>query len=149
MKNITKLKCDLVELKSLANNLAKNAKAGNIYLLDGDLGVGKTTFTRLLIEAIYYRFKIKKPKNIRSPSFPIMINYSLFNYEINHYDLYRISNLQELHEIGFFENLKKNITIVEWPDIIINHNELNKNYFINFEFIDENERFVTIQNNNT
>ena len=144
MKKFTELKCDLIELKSFANSLALKAKIGDIYLLNGDLGVGKTTFSRFFINSLHTKSNIQKPDNIKSPSFPIMINYPLLNYEINHYDLYRLTNKNELTELGFLENLQQSLTIIEWPDLIIDSSYLDKYCFIEFKFIDENKRLLRI-----
>ena len=61
----------------------------------------------------------KKPNLIRSPSFPIMINYTLKDFEIFHYDLYRINNKNEIIELNIHENVKNNVTLIEWPELII------------------------------
>ena len=79
MNIFTELDCDLLGLKSCAINLANNTNIGDIFLLTGDLGVGKTTFTRFFINSLYDKYSIEKPKNIKSPSYPILINYPLLN----------------------------------------------------------------------
>ena len=136
---------DLLKLKSFANKLAVNIQLGDKYLLSGDLGVGKTTFSRFFINALYFRSKTNKPLNIKSPSYPILINYPLLGYEIYHYDLYRLKSKNELDELGFLENSRKNITIIEWPEIILNNFNLSNYHLINFKFINENKRNITHQ----
>ena len=74
MNTITEFDCDLLELKSFANNLTININIGDIYLLSGDLGVGKTTFARFFINSLYDKYQINKPQSIKSPSYPILIN---------------------------------------------------------------------------
>ena len=64
--------------------------------------------------------------------------------EIFHYDLYRLKDKNELLEVNLFENLEKNISIIEWPEIIINNFIFNKYYLFEFEFIDINKRFIKI-----
>ena len=140
MSILTEFKCNLSELKSFANNLATDTNISDIYLLSGDLGVGKTTFIRFFINALFDKYKINKPKNIKSPSYPILINYPLLNFEIYHYDLYRLKNKKELLELGFFESFKKNISLIEWPEIIINDFNLTNYHLINLKFIDSNKR---------
>ena len=142
---LTEFECDLSELKSFANNLAIDTNIGNIYLLSGDLGVGKTTFTRFFINALFDKYQINNPVNIKSPSYPILINYPLLNFEIYHYDFYRLKNKKELSEIEFFENFGKNISLIEWPEIIINDLNLNNYYLINFKFINSNKRKIKYQ----
>ena len=144
MFNILENTFDLNQLNCLTKKLANNSNIGDIFLLTGELGVGKTTFTRLFINALFEKHLMAIPDNIKSPSFPILINYSLHKYEINHYDLYRLKNKNELIEIGILENIKNNITIIEWPDLIINNFKITNYYLIKFELIDLNIRKLTI-----
>ena len=145
MNTITEFDCDLLKLKSFANNLTININIGDIYLLSGDLGVGKTTFARFFINSLYDKYQINKPQSIKSPSYPILINYPLLDFEIYHYDLYRLKNINELFEIEFFENFEKNITIIEWPEIFIKNFNLNNYYLINLKFINSNKRKIKLQ----
>ena len=145
MSILIEFECNLSELKSFANNLATDTNISDIYLLSGDLGVGKTTFARFFINALFDKYKINKPKNIKSPSYPILINYPLLNFEIYHYDLYRLKNKKELFELGFFENFNKNISLIEWPEIIINDFNLTNYHLINLKFIDLNKRQIKHQ----
>jgi tRNA A37 threonylcarbamoyladenosine biosynthesis protein TsaE len=72
---LTEFECNLTELNNIAKELAYKANISDLYLLEGELGVGKTTFARLFINSLHDKFDIIRPKNIKSPSFPIMINY--------------------------------------------------------------------------
>ena len=74
-----------------------------------------------------------------------MINYSIKNFEIFHYDLYRIKNDNELLELNMIENLNKNITVVEWPQMIINSTQINNYYYINFNIVNARMRIIKIQ----
>ena len=145
MNILTEFECNLFELKSFANNLATDTRIGDIYLLSGDLGVGKTTFTRFFINSLFDKYKTNKPKNIKSPSYPILINYPLLNFEIFHYDLYRLKDKKELLELEFFENFKKNISLIEWPEIIINDFNFTNYHLINLKFINSNKRQIKHQ----
>lgn len=145
MSILIEFECNLSELKSFANNLATDTNISDIYLLSGDLGVGKTTFTRFFINALFDKYKINKPKNIKSPSYPILINYPLLNFEIYHYDLYRLKDKKELSELEFFENFKKKISLIEWPEIVINNFNLTNYHLINLKFIDLNKRQIKHQ----
>ena len=135
---------NLQQVKIVAQKLAQTSMLGDIYLLNGELGSGKTTFTRFFINSIFEINLIKKPHSIKSPSFPIMINYSLKNFEIFHYDLYRLTNENELIELNMHENLKENITLIEWPQMIINSSQINNYFFINLKIIAPNERIIEI-----
>ena len=112
--------------------------------MSGELGAGKTTFIRFFIYSIFARNLIKKPNSIKSPSFPIMINYPVKNFEVFHYDLYRLSNENEIQELNIFENLKENITLIEWPQMIINNLQTDSYFLINLEIINPRERRIKI-----
>ena len=134
------LTLDLKGLEHFCENVSLKIKVGDIICLFGELGSGKTTFARNLINSIYKRNKLEKPFSIKSPSFPILITYKVNNFEIYHYDLYRISKISELTELNIFEELNNSITLVEWPQILIDSLK-NYNYFsVNFDIFDENKR---------
>ena len=135
---------NLQQLNKFAENLAAINKPSDIILLQGELGTGKTTFTRFWINALYQKKKISPPFSIKSPTFPIMISYNLNDYEVYHYDLYRLKNKNELQELNIIENLKENITLIEWPQIILNSSQLNNYFFINIEIISANKRMIEI-----
>ena len=144
MYNLLKTRTDLKQLEAIAKKLAKQSSFNDIYLLNGELGTGKTTFARFFINSIFDINLIKRPNSIKSPSFPIMINYPVQNFEIFHYDLYRLKNKNELQELNIIENLKENITLIEWPQIIINSSQFNNYFFINIEIISANKRMIEI-----
>ena len=142
MYKIIECNCDLEQLNKFSQKFAQKVAVGDIIFLKGELGVGKTTFARFFINALFDNLSLQKPQSIKSPSFPIMINYSLLNYEIFHYDLFRIKNIDELSEIGIFENSQQNITIVEWPELIMNNLSDMNFYLIEFKLIDLSERYL-------
>ena len=148
LSKISTFRYNLKDLEVFASKLARNTILGNVYFLKGDLGSGKTTFSRFFINALFEKNKIEKPLNIKSPSFPILINYPIKNYEINHYDFYRLKHINELTELNFYENLHNNISIIEWPDIILENFHLNKYYLIEFEIIDYQLRLIKFLNHN-
>ena len=141
---LLKKKANLQQIKIVAKKLAQNSSPGDIYLLNGELGSGKTTFTRFFINSIFEKNFIKKPHSIKSPSFPIMINYPLKNFEVFHYDLYRLKNENEIQELNIIENLKENITLIEWPQMIINNLQIDNYFLINLEIINPRERIIKI-----
>ena len=135
---------DLQELGKLSTNLCKDISVGDIYLFQGELGAGKTTFIRFLINNLFVLNNLPKPSSITSPTFPILITYELNSLQIYHYDLYRVKSLKELEEVDFFENLNNNITFIEWPEMLISL-PLNKNhYLINLDMISETKRKINI-----
>ena len=144
MQKLSNQILDLRELEKLSTNLSKDISVGDIYLFQGELGAGKTTFIRLLINNLFVLNNLPKPSSITSPTFPILITYELNSSQIYHYDLYRVKSLKELEELDFFENLNNNITFIEWPEMLISL-PLNKNhYLINLDMISETKRKINI-----
>ena len=136
------LNLSLEGLKKFCENVSLYLKKGDIICLSGDLGSGKTTFSRYLINSIYKNQNKEPPNIIKSQSFPILLTYELSNFEIYHYDLYRISKNSELINLNIFEELNNSITLVEWPGTILDSLQ-HYNYFsINFDILDENTRIL-------
>ena len=109
----------------------------------GQIGVGKTTFVRLLVNSYENEKKLKKSE-VLSPTFNIVFEYDVRDFTIEHYDLYRLKNEKEIKNIGLFVKLKKNITIVEWPELIKNKPINRIDLF--FEYTkDMSERILTIK----
>ncbi len=111
--NITEEK----DTKSVAEKFSKLIKQGDFILLSGNLGVGKTTFIKYLINSLQKANK-QKISEVTSPTFNITNEYQIKKTLIKHYDLYRIKNKKELYNLGIQENLNDQITLVEWPKII-------------------------------
>ena len=144
MFNLLKTKTDLKQLEAIAKTLASKSLIGDIYLLSGELGAGKTTFIRFFINSIFDLNMIKKPNSIKSPSFPILINYPIKNFEVFLYDLYRLKNENEIQELNVIENLKKNITLIEWPQMIIDNFRIDNYFLINLDIVNPSERILKI-----
>ena len=133
---------NLEDLEILAKNLIKELKKGSIVCLKGELGAGKTTLARFIINSFYDLKKIKKPTSIQSPSFPILLIYDLSDVEIFHYDLYRIKTSSELDQLNIEENINNSITLIEWPEIIFEKNINYKFYLIELIIHNENQRII-------
>ena len=114
-------------------------------MLKGELGVGKTTLSRFLINNLYLLNNLTKPKFIASPTYPILLIYQLSAYEIYHYDFYRIKNIKEIEEIDFFENINNSITLVEWPELLIDLPFKQNHYLVKLELYSETKRIVNIK----
>ena len=97
------------ETENFAFEFAKTVPVPHVICLTGDLGAGKTAFTRGFAKF----FGIEK--GVSSPTFIIMHRYS-GTVEINHYDLYRLNDYDELLDIGFEEQIENGISLIEWPD---------------------------------
>ncbi len=129
------------ETDLLAVELSKLFKVGDVVVLNGNLGSGKTT----LIKYICANYGITE---VSSPSFSIVNEY-IGERKVYHFDFYRLKKIEELYDIGFEEYLMDSdaIVFIEWgnliPDIIPN------NYYeIRLELINENERAIYIFKNN-
>ena len=107
----------LKDTKKLSEKISKIIKADDIIFLYGEIGVGKTTFVRFLINQLEVVNKINK-SHILSPTFNIVYDYEIKEIKILHFDLYRLKKYKDILELGMFENSENNITIVEWPELI-------------------------------
>ena len=105
------------DTKSLAEKFSKLIKQGDFILLSGNIGVGKTTFIKYLINSLQKANK-QKISEVTSPTFTVINEYQIKKILIKHYDLYRIKNKKELNNLGIKEDLKDQITLVEWPEIV-------------------------------
>ena len=90
---------------------------GDIIFFYGEIGVGKTTFIKHLINNLQRKNEIK-PTEVPSPTFNIVNQYEINEILINHYDLFKIKDPKEIYNIGIFEDNSDIITLVEWPEII-------------------------------
>ena len=133
----------IIDLQKITSSINKILLPGDVIFLYGQIGVGKTTFVRLLINNYENEKKLKKSE-VLSPTFNILFEYDIKDFTIEHYDLYRLKNEKEIQNIGLFQNLEKTITIVEWPELIKNKPINRIDLF--FEYTkDMNERTLTIK----
>ena len=133
--------------KSIAEIFSNNIKAGNVIFFKGELGVGKTTFIKYLINFLQRKNK-QSVTEIPSPTFNLVNEYQLDSLIIKHYDVYRINDEKELITLGIFEDNSDQITLIEWPEIIKKY-KTNNIIDLNFEYDEEyNKRFLTISSNN-
>ena len=101
------------ETAQIAENLAKQAKAGEVYCLSGNLGVGKTVFTKGFAKGL----GIKEPVN--SPTFTIMQIYEEGTLPLYHFDVYRIEDVEEMEEIGYEDYFYgEGVCFIEWAELI-------------------------------
>lgn len=129
------------ETERFAYEFAKKVSAPHIICLTGDLGAGKTAFTRGFARF----FGIEK--GVNSPTFTIMQQY-LGSVVLNHYDLYRLSDYDELCDIGFEEQIEQGITIIEWPDAFIEYLPKEKTVItISRTENDPDERLIRLEGN--
>ena len=125
---------------NLANKFSTFLKRGDVVFLYGEIGVGKTTFVRHLINCFQKKKKLELTE-VPSPTFNIVIEYHIKDLIIQHYDLFRLKDTEETKNIGLFENYEDVLTIVEWPEKINNRPKDLIELF--FEYQDKLEkRFV-------
>ena len=103
--------------EELAYKFSKKLKKGNVVFLYGEMGVGKTTFIRYLINKFQKDNKLKITE-VTSPTFNLLNEYRINQFKINHYDLYRLKKTEEINNLDLFEDIIDTITLIEWPQII-------------------------------
>ena len=107
----------LKDTQNFSKKISKIIKVGDVIFLYGEIGVGKTTFVRFLINHLEVENGIKK-SDVLSPTFNIVYDYDIGNLKILHYDLYRLKNYKDISQLGMFETSNDSIKIVEWPELI-------------------------------
>ncbi len=107
----------LEHLNSLSQKIADKLAKNDCIFLIGEIGVGKTTFTRYLINYLQEK-KGKKITEVLSPTFNLLYEYDLKDIKIMHYDLYRLREEKELKHLGIFLDKQDTIKIIEWPQLI-------------------------------
>ena len=130
--------------EEIAKKINSEIKPGDILFLYGEMGVGKTTFVKYLINDFQLKLN-EQLTEVTSPTFNIMNEYKISDLIIKHYDLYRLKSLEELDNLNLFEKNDKSILIIEWPQII----KKKPNSFIELSFEYENDyhnRFIKINN---
>ena len=129
--------------KKFADILSNNIFKGDIILFYGEVGVGKTTFIKFLINSLLKKEK-KDISEITSPTFSLMNQYKLKKYEIHHYDLYRLNNEKDILSLNIFEDFSNKVILIEWPEILGKLKPKNT-IDINFEYGENfNSRYLTI-----
>jgi tRNA threonylcarbamoyladenosine biosynthesis protein TsaE len=107
----------LDHLDSISKKISKKLVKGDCIFLIGEIGVGKTTLTRHLINNLQ-KLKGLKETEVLSPTFNLLYEYEIKDLKIMHYDLYRIKKAEELDHLGIFSDSLDTIKIIEWPDLI-------------------------------
>ena len=126
----------------LAENFSRILNKGDVVYFHGEIGVGKTTFIRYLINNLQ-RLSTSIITEVTSPTFNLVNEYDVGNFIIQHYDLYRLTDYSEIRNIGLFENMEEIVTLVEWPEKI--KKNIDKKIDLFFEYNDDlNKRYLTI-----
>ena len=129
--------------KELAKDLTHYLKGGEIVYLYGEMGVGKTTFVRYLINQFQKNKKLHITE-VTSPTFNLLNEYEINDLVIKHYDLFRLKDESEIKNLDLFENNQSTITLIEWPQLI-SKNKSIKTIDLIFSYENElNNRSVKI-----
>ena len=129
--------------KELAKDLTHYLKGGEIIYLYGEMGVGKTTFVRYLINQFQKNKKLHITE-VTSPTFNLLNEYVINDLVIKHYDLFRLKDESEIINLDLFENNQSTITLIEWPQLI-SKNKSIKTIDLIFSYENElNNRSVKI-----
>ena len=132
-----------VKTAELAKKFSKIVKKGDVVFLYGEIGVGKTTFIRYLINCLQVN-NYSNPTEVTSPTFNLVNEYDVGIFIIQHYDLYRLTSSEETKNIGLLENQKEILTLIEWPEKI--NNKINNKIDLFFKYgEDMNKRFLSIK----
>ena len=107
----------LDHLNQISKSISKKLENGDYIFLIGEIGVGKTTFTRFLINNLQNQKGLKETE-VLSPTFNLLYVYEIKDLKVMHYDLYRIKKANELDHLGIFSENEKTVKIIEWPDLI-------------------------------
>ena len=119
----TVIKSDRVDLSSekkteeFASKFLKKIKPGFSIFLYGEIGVGKTTFIRYLINKFQKINKLEITE-VTSPTFNLLNEYQINEFKINHYDLFRLKSVEEIKNLNLFDDSKNTINLIEWPQIV-------------------------------
>ena len=129
--------------KELAKNFSNYLTGGEVIFLYGEMGVGKTTFVKYLINQFQIKKKLQTTE-VTSPTFNLLNEYEVNNLVIKHYDLFRLKDELEVKNLDLFDKNKNTITLIEWPELIKKEN-FKKTIDLTFNYENElNNRSVKI-----
>ena len=130
--------------KELAKEFTKYLKGGEFVFLYGEMGVGKTTFVKYFINE-YQKINNLTQSEITSPTFSLLNEYQVKDIRIKHYDLFRINGKEDINNLDIFEKDNKLITLIEWPQLINDKQDI-KFITLTFNYLNDlNDRTVDIK----
>ena len=130
--------------KELAKEFTKYLKGGEFVFLYGEMGVGKTTFVKYFINE-YQKINNLTQTEITSPTFSLLNEYQVKDIRIKHYDLFRINRKEDINNLDIFEKDNKLITLIEWPQLIADKQDI-KFITLTFNYLNQlNNRTVDIK----
>ena len=130
--------------KELAKEFTRYLKGGEFVFLYGEMGVGKTTFVKYFINELQTLNNLPQTE-VTSPTFSLLNEYQLKDLRIKHYDLFRINKKEDIKNLEIFENDIKLITLIEWPQLLADIQNI-KSIDLIFSYLNElNDRSVNIK----
>ena len=130
--------------KELAKEFTKYLNGGEFVFLYGEMGVGKTTFVKYFINE-YQKINNLTQSEITSPTFSLLNEYQVKDIRIKHYDLFRINRKEDINNLDIFEKDNKLITLIEWPQLIADKQDI-KFITLTFNYLNQlNDRTVDIK----
>ena len=130
--------------KELAKKFTKYLKGGEFVFFYGEMGVGKTTFVKYFINE-YQKINNLTQTEIISPTFSLLNEYQVKDIRIKHYDLFRINRKEDINNLDIFEKDNKLITLIEWPQLIADTQDV-KIIALTFNYLNDlNDRTVDIK----
>ncbi len=130
--------------KELAKEFTRYLKGGEFVFLYGEMGIGKTTFVKYFINE-YQKINNLAQTEITSPTFSLLNEYEVKDIRIKHYDLFRINRKEDINNLDIFEKDNKLITLIEWPQLISNKQDI-KFISLTFNYLNDlNDRSVDIK----
>ena len=130
--------------KELAKKFTKYLKGGEFIFLYGEMGVGKTTFVKYFINEFQTLYNLPQTE-ITSPTFSLLNEYQVKDIRIKHYDLFRINRKEDIDNLDIFEKDNKLITLIEWPQLIADKQDI-KFITLTFNYLNQlNDRTVDIK----
>ena len=130
--------------KELAKEFTKYLKGGEFVFLYGEMGVGKTTFVKYFVNE-YQKINNLTQSEITSPTFSLLNEYQVKDIRIKHYDLFRINRKEDINNLDIFEKDNKLITLIEWPQLIADKQDI-KFITLTFNYLNQlNDRTVDIK----
>ena len=132
-----------VRTAEIAKKFSKILKKGDVIFFYGEIGVGKTTFIRYLVNSLQINNNLKQTE-VTSPTFNLVNEYDVRIFTIQHYDLYRLKSSDETKKIGLLEDQKEVLTLIEWPEKI--NNKINNKIDLFFTYAEDmSKRFLSIK----
>ena len=135
-----------IDTKKLAEKLSNFLKKGDVVFLFGEMGTGKTTFVKYLINSMQMKNN-EDILEVQSPTFNILNEYEVNGLKILHYDLYRLKDKKELENVGQIKNQTDKLILIEWPELI--EDNVSSTISISFAYEDDlYKRSLSISSSN-